>query len=60
MVLTRFLGFDTTEAILGFAFGTRNEELVIEKPISDFHFPKEIKPYPGMEIALVATSAARA
>jgi FKBP-type peptidyl-prolyl cis-trans isomerase SlyD len=38
------------------AFGTRNEELVIEKKAADFHFPPGIKPYPGMEIPLVAAS----
>ncbi|MEW6350774.1 MAG: FKBP-type peptidyl-prolyl cis-trans isomerase [Thermodesulfobacteriota bacterium] len=40
------------------AFGTRNEELVIEKRAADFHFPPHIKPYPGMEIPLVAPGTA--
>ncbi len=38
------------------AFGPRNEELVIEKQVKDFHFPRDLKPYPGMEIALVTAN----
>ncbi len=40
------------------AFGPRNEDLVIEKNAADFHFPPHIKPYPGMEIPLLASSSA--
>ncbi|MEJ2715850.1 MAG: FKBP-type peptidyl-prolyl cis-trans isomerase [Deltaproteobacteria bacterium] len=38
------------------AFGVRREELVIEKPREEFHFPAGFEPYPGMEIPLVTMS----
>ncbi|MBM3298539.1 MAG: FKBP-type peptidyl-prolyl cis-trans isomerase [Deltaproteobacteria bacterium] len=38
------------------AFGQRSRELVIEKSKKDFHFPKGMEPYPGMELPLVARS----
>lgn len=38
------------------AFGLRRTDLVFEKDKSDFHFPKGVQPYPGMEIPLVAGS----
>lgn len=37
------------------AFGLRREDLVIEKPKTDFHFPPGVEPYPGMELPLVAS-----
>jgi FKBP-type peptidyl-prolyl cis-trans isomerase 2 len=36
------------------AFGARRDDLVIEKPRADFYFPEGVKPYPGMELPLVA------
>ena len=39
------------------AFGVRQEDLVIEKSRADFYFPKGVKPYPGMELPLVATGS---
>lgn len=36
------------------AFGARREDLVIEKPWDDFHFPKGTQPYPGMQLPLIA------
>jgi FKBP-type peptidyl-prolyl cis-trans isomerase SlyD len=36
------------------AFGPRHQELVFEKPLSDFHFPKGMSPRPGMEIPLLS------
>ena len=38
------------------AFGPRQEDLVIEKPRTEFHFPPGVEPYPGMEIPLVSGS----
>ena len=39
-------------------FGVRHEELMIEKNKKDFHFPKGMEPYPGMEIPLVSPTEA--
>lgn len=36
------------------AFGDRRNDFIVEKPKSDFHFPRGIEPYPGMEIPLVS------
>jgi FKBP-type peptidyl-prolyl cis-trans isomerase SlyD len=36
------------------AFGPRHEELVVEKPVSEFHFPGDYYPYVGMEIPLIS------
>lgn len=36
------------------AFGARHKELVIEKPKSDFHFPRGMEPYPGMALPFVS------
>ncbi len=37
------------------AFGDRREDLVIEQPKDEFHFPQGVTPYPGMEIPLVSS-----
>jgi len=37
-------------------FGVRHEEMVIEKSKEDFHFPKGLMPFPGMEIPLVCSA----
>lgn len=36
------------------AFGEFREELLIEKSRADFYFPEGMRPYPGMELPLVA------
>jgi FKBP-type peptidyl-prolyl cis-trans isomerase SlyD len=38
------------------AFGERVADFVAQKPISDFHFPEGVQPYPGMELPLVSES----
>ncbi len=35
------------------AFGTRRQELVIEKNRDEFHFPQGLEPYPGMQLPLI-------
>jgi FKBP-type peptidyl-prolyl cis-trans isomerase SlyD len=37
------------------AFGPKYDELIIEKPKSDFHFPGEFKPFIGMELPLITS-----
>jgi FKBP-type peptidyl-prolyl cis-trans isomerase 2 len=37
------------------AFGPRHEELVFRKSREDFHFPKGMEPYVGMELPLVSS-----
>ncbi|MBI5568642.1 MAG: FKBP-type peptidyl-prolyl cis-trans isomerase [Desulfomonile tiedjei] len=39
------------------AFGPRHQELVIEKPKSDFHFPPGMAPYQGMQLPLITSAS---
>lgn len=39
------------------AFGQRRDDLVVEKSKEDFHFPKGMEPYPGMELPLIANDS---
>jgi len=38
------------------AFGVRHQELIIEKSRADFHFPRGMEPYPGMELPMITSS----